>query len=98
MSFPSTTEIYHVAKLARLTLTDAEVERLAPELASIIGVIDLLKEVDTKNVILTAQNTGLTNVLREDTLRSPSPSPDALLSCSPLPLVQHQIQTPSAHG
>lgn len=27
-----------------------------------------------------------------------SPTPDELLSCSPLPIVEHQIQTPSAHG
>ncbi|MBI1934296.1 Asp-tRNA(Asn)/Glu-tRNA(Gln) amidotransferase subunit GatC [Candidatus Peregrinibacteria bacterium] len=96
---PLTTDrVRHIAKLARLTLTDAEVERSVQELPAVLRLIDLLREVETKGVVPTAQVNSLTNVLREDALGSSRTSPDALLSCSPLPIAQHQIQTPSAHG
>lgn len=91
-------QVRHVAKLARLRLRDEEVAQYTKELGSILAYVDILKEVDTNGVEPTVQVTGLSNTLREDILRSSSTSPDALLSCSPLPLAQHQIQTPAAHG
>lgn len=104
--------IRHIARLARLRLTQGEVERLSNELTSILTYVDQLKKVDTENIEATAQVTGLRNVFREDriicgkntqtgkTLLRPAgrPDPDLLLNCSPLPIVEHQIQTPSAHG
>lgn len=94
----TSTQVRHLAKLARLTLTDAQVRCSVQELPAIISFIDLLQEVDTKNVAPTAQVNGLVGVLREDALGSSRTSTDALLSCSPLPIVGHQIQTPAAHG
>ncbi len=91
-------QVRHIAKLARLTLSDAEVEKFAKELTSILQYVDILKEVDTSNVEPTAQVTGQTNVLRIDEIGSTIAEPDALLATSALPIMEHQIQTPSAHG
>lgn len=59
-------EIEHIAKLARLELTDLELEKYGEELSGILSYIEQLKEVDTENVEATAQVTGLENVFRED--------------------------------
>ena len=59
-------EIQHIAKLARLELTDAELEKYGGQLSAVLNYIDQLKEVDVKGVLPTAQVTGLENVLRED--------------------------------
>lgn len=59
-------EIEHIAKLARLDLTEAELEKYGGQLSGILDYIDQLKEVDTTGVEPTAQVTGLENVLRED--------------------------------
>ena len=92
------TQVRHIAKLARLTLSDAEVEKYAKELTSILQYVDMLAEVDTTNVKPTAQVTGQTNILRDDVIRAEGTPPDSLLSCTPLSVADHQIVTPSAHG
>ena len=61
-------QIEHIAKLARLDLTAAEIKTLGKELSAVFGYIDQLKEVDTSAVEPTAQVTGLNNVWREDTV------------------------------
>ncbi|PIR49097.1 Asp-tRNA(Asn)/Glu-tRNA(Gln) amidotransferase GatCAB subunit C [Candidatus Peregrinibacteria bacterium CG10_big_fil_rev_8_21_14_0_10_55_24] len=94
----SPTDVRHIAKLARLTLSDAQVTKFAKELTSILDYVDVLKEVDTSAVEPTAQVTGACNVLREDAVEPSSAERAALLSTSPLPIVDNQIETPSAHG
>lgn len=91
-------DVRHVAKLARLTLTDAEVERFTKDLGGIFDLIEKLREVDTKDVSPTAQVTGLSSVLREDEVKPGRATPEGLLGTSPLPVREHQIETPSAHG
>ncbi len=59
-------EIQHIAKLARLELTDEELKKYGGQLSAVLNYIDQLKEVDVKGVEPTAQVTGLVNVLRED--------------------------------
>lgn len=59
-------EVKKVAALARLELSEEEVETLTPQLSNILGFIDQLKEVDTINVEPTAQVTGLSDVWRAD--------------------------------
>ncbi|CAN5319413.1 Asp-tRNA(Asn)/Glu-tRNA(Gln) amidotransferase subunit GatC [soil metagenome] len=56
----------HVAKLAKLDLTEDEINKFTPQLSKVLDYISELDEVDTKNTEPTAQTTGLTNVLRED--------------------------------
>ena len=46
----STDQVRHIAKLARIAMTDAEIERLAPELNNILGWVEQLAEVNTDGV------------------------------------------------
>ncbi|HVW66423.1 MAG TPA: Asp-tRNA(Asn)/Glu-tRNA(Gln) amidotransferase subunit GatC [Candidatus Peribacteraceae bacterium] len=98
MSSLTPDQVRHIAKLARLNLSDSEVARFTTELTGILQYIDMLGEVETKDVVATAQVTGLTNRFRDDVITDPLATPDALLATSPLPIVDHQIETPSAHG
>jgi len=45
-----TQKVRHIAKLARISVSDAEVEALAPELSNILGWIEQLAEVDVTGV------------------------------------------------
>ena len=45
-----TATVRHIAKLARLQMSDAEVEALVPELNNILGWVEQLGEVDTNGV------------------------------------------------
>lgn len=72
---------------------------MSKELTNILTYIDVLSEVDTDNVSPTAQVTGVENILREDDIRkNPLAKPDDLLRCSGLPIIDHQIASPHAHG
>ena len=45
-----TATVRHIAKLARIAVSDAEVEALAPELSNILGWVEQLGEVDVSGV------------------------------------------------
>lgn len=91
-------QVRHIAKLARLRLTEEEVRKYSVELSGIFGYIEILNELKTDDVAPTAQVTGLENVLREDTVQPSEAAPSDLLACSPLPIVHDQIETFAAHG
>ncbi|MDF2378875.1 MAG: Asp-tRNA(Asn)/Glu-tRNA(Gln) amidotransferase subunit GatC [Candidatus Gracilibacteria bacterium] len=74
-------EVRHVAKLARLNLTDEEIERFTGQLTGIFESLDKLAEVDTEGVEETSQVTGLKNVAREDVVK-PSLDREDLLEIS----------------
>jgi len=61
-------EVKHIAKLARLGLTEPEIEKFQKELSSILDYIEKLKEVDIKNVEPTSHALKIENVFREDTV------------------------------
>ena len=63
-------DVKHVADLSNLVLTDEEIAKFTPQLDKIIEFVSTLNEVDTSNVEPTSQTTGLTNVLREDVVKS----------------------------
>ena len=98
MSSLSHDDVRHIAKLARLNLSDEEVAKFSTDLTSILQYIEKLQEVDTEGVEPTEQVTGMTNSFREDEICESSITPEQLLGCSALPLTQNQIETPSAHG
>jgi len=75
-------EVAHVAMLARLGLSDDEVDRLGAQLDAILRAISRLNEVDTSAVAETAQVGGLVNVWREDRPR-PSISREQALANAP---------------
>lgn len=62
-------EIQHIAKLARLELTDEELKKYGGQLSAVLNYIDQLKEVGVKGVEPTAQVTGMENVLRDDKVK-----------------------------
>ncbi|MFA5855465.1 MAG: Asp-tRNA(Asn)/Glu-tRNA(Gln) amidotransferase subunit GatC [Candidatus Gracilibacteria bacterium] len=85
-------QVLKIAGLARLKLTEEEVSRLSNELTDILTYVEMLNEVDTEKVEATSQVTGLSNVLREDSVRAAPCEPEELLACSPLPKDGNQIR------
>lgn len=65
--------VLHIAKLARLDLTNLEVERFQHELSGIMQYIGTLSEVNTAGVPETAQVTGMTNRVRLDVVETCDP-------------------------
>ncbi|MET0304966.1 MAG: Asp-tRNA(Asn)/Glu-tRNA(Gln) amidotransferase subunit GatC [Solirubrobacterales bacterium] len=78
-------QVLHVAKLARLRLSEAEVEKMAGELSGILGHVDRISELDLDDVPPTAHVVDLENVLRPDEPR-PSWPRDAVLEQAPDPV------------
>lgn len=65
-------DIKKIAQLANLTLDQKEAEKITGQLEEVLKYIDILKEIDTKNVPPTTQVTSLENVYREDDKTQPS--------------------------
>lgn len=85
-------QVRHIAKLARIRLSDEEVEKFTTQLTGVLEYVDILKEVDTDKVPETSQVTGLCNVMEEDIVMPPQSSREELLGCSELPLDGNQIR------
>jgi aspartyl-tRNA(Asn)/glutamyl-tRNA(Gln) amidotransferase subunit C len=62
-------QVLHVAKLARLRLSDEEVGRMGDELSTILDHIEKLNELDLEGVEPTSHVVELENVLRDDVPR-----------------------------
>ncbi|HEU4945125.1 MAG TPA: Asp-tRNA(Asn)/Glu-tRNA(Gln) amidotransferase subunit GatC [Solirubrobacterales bacterium] len=77
-------QVLHVARLARLRLSDAEVERMAGELSGILGHVDRIGELELDDVEPTSHVVSLENVLRPDEPRSSWPK-DVVLEQAPDP-------------
>jgi len=75
-------DVEHVAKLARLALTEDEFERLTSELAHILEHAAKVSALDTSGVAPTAHPLPLVNVLRPDEPRE-SIDPDVALAMAP---------------
>ena len=75
-------EVLHIARLARLAVTDSDVEIFQEQLSNILENFEVLKSVDTKDIPPTAQSIPLENVMREDVV-APSYSPDEILANAP---------------
>lgn len=63
----STEQVEHIAKLARINLTEKEKEKFSVELSSILDYIDKLNQVDTSNIELISQVAEFNNITRNDT-------------------------------
>lgn len=79
----SRADVEHVAALARLGLTDDEIDRMQGQLNRILEAIGQLQSVDTSTVGPTAQVIALENVMRPDEVRPPM-ARDAALANAPL--------------
>lgn len=62
-------DVLKLARLARLELSDAEIEQYRAELSEILQYVEQLQSVDVKGMKPTNQVTGLTNVTRPDKIR-----------------------------
>ena len=82
MATLSRADVEHVAHLARLGLTDAELSRLEVELNHILDQYAILAELPTDDIPPTAQTIELENILREDVVR-PSLPVEAVLANAP---------------
>ena len=75
-------EVLNVARLARLGLVEAEINKLGEQLSDILENFEILQQVDTSGVSPTAQSIALQNVLRDDEV-VPSLPPDEILANAP---------------
>ncbi|MXZ46049.1 MAG: Asp-tRNA(Asn)/Glu-tRNA(Gln) amidotransferase subunit GatC [Chloroflexi bacterium] len=78
----TTDDVRHIAQLARVALSDEDVERFRAELWSILEHCQALNEVDTADVPPTAQSFNLVNVERDDE-PGPADSTDDVLANAP---------------
>jgi aspartyl-tRNA(Asn)/glutamyl-tRNA(Gln) amidotransferase subunit C len=71
-------QVLHVAKLARLELTDEEVGRMATELSSVLGHIETISSLELDDVPVTTHVVEVENALRADVPRPCLPREVAL--------------------
>ena len=71
-------EVLHVARLARLALTEEEVERFRNQLSAILEAVGKVSELDLEGVPPTSHPLDLVNVFAEDEPRQSLPREDAL--------------------
>jgi aspartyl-tRNA(Asn)/glutamyl-tRNA(Gln) amidotransferase subunit C len=74
--------VLHIARLARIDVSESEVDRFSEQLSTIIGHFDVLDAIDTTGVEPTAQALPLRNVMVDDTSR-PSLPRDEVLELAP---------------
>ena len=75
-------EVEKVSLLARLLLSDEELDRMTSQMGDILGYVDLLSEVDTEQIEPIAHAMEVANVFRDDAAR-PSLDREAALANAP---------------
>ena len=90
----SSDEVKHIAKLARLGISDDEVNKFSSQLSDILGHAKMLNEVDTNSVEPIAQITGLKDVFFKDEVKDCKCS-DKLLEQSPMDIQDNMIKVKS---
>lgn len=100
MSDPGSTltrgEVRHLAQLARIDLSEAELDHLAPQLAVILESIAAIGSIDTYHVAPTSHAVPLENVFRADE-PGPSLSPEDALAAAP-DVEQQRFKVPRILG
>jgi aspartyl-tRNA(Asn)/glutamyl-tRNA(Gln) amidotransferase subunit C len=74
--------VAHVAKLARLSLSEAELDLFTEQLGQVLEHASDMNSLDLDNVVATAHPYGLINVVRDDEVR-PSLDRDEVLAMAP---------------
>ena len=90
-------EVRHLADLARIDLSDAELDHLAPQLAVILDSVASIREVAADDVPPTSHALPLTNVFREDEVR-PGLTAEEALSGAPVEPEQQRFSVPRILG
>ena len=78
----SRAEVAHLARLARIDLSDGDLDSLAGQLDVILGAVARVAEVAADDIPPTSHAVPLTNVVRPDVVR-PSLTPEQALSGAP---------------
>jgi aspartyl-tRNA(Asn)/glutamyl-tRNA(Gln) amidotransferase subunit C len=78
-------QVLHVARLARLELSDDEVERMSVELSKVLDHIEKIGELDLEGVPPTSHVIDVVNALRADEPESSLPR-EVILAAAPEPL------------
>ncbi len=89
-------DVAHVADLARLSLTDEELELFTVQLAAVLDHAEDVEALDTAGVPATAHPLPLVNVLRDDVVR-PSLDREEVLAAAPA-VEDHRFRVPPALG
>jgi len=75
-------EVLHIARLARIALTEAEITRMSEQLSDLLEHFEVLQKVNTDDVPPTAQSVNLESVMRGEDIK-PSLSPNDVLANAP---------------
>ena len=75
----SPNEVQHIAKLARISLSDEEILRFQKDLGSILEYVDILREVDAPDIALVPHAPQSQNIVRQDIARAKSIQESQLL-------------------
>ena len=75
-------EVLHIARLARVALTEAEITRMSEQLSNLLEHFQVLQQVDTEGVPPTAQSINLQSVMRDDVV-TPSLTQEEVLANAP---------------
>ena len=79
-------QVLHVARLARLELTDEEVERMAGELSKVLDHVEKIRELDLAGVRPTSHVIEVAGVVRADDDLEPSLPVEVALAAAPEPV------------
>ena len=79
MAAISRDDVAHLAKLARIEMTPAELDHMASELEQILGAVKRVQEVATSDIAPTSHPLSMSNVFRDDVVK-PSLTNDEALS------------------
>ncbi len=71
-------EVLHIARLARVALTEDEITRMSEQLSNLLEHFQVLQQVDTEGVPPTAQSVALQSVMRDDVVEPSLPAEDVL--------------------
>jgi aspartyl-tRNA(Asn)/glutamyl-tRNA(Gln) amidotransferase subunit C len=75
-------DVAYVAKLARLVLSDAELDQFTEQLGQVLEHANDMRSLDLENVVATTHPFGLVNVVRDDVVRA-SLDRDEVLAMAP---------------
>src|SRR5262245_19962101 len=87
-------QVLHVARLARLELTDEELERMAAELSKVLDHMETISELDLSDVQPTSHVVAIENALRADEPRPSLPQDVALASAPDAALGGFRVPSP----
>lgn len=71
-------EVLHIARLARIALSEDDVQRFTAQLSGILDHFEALAAVDTEGLEPTAHPLPLSNIMREDEVKPSLPQAEAI--------------------